>query len=201
MKVEHLQHRSSSAQSEVASKLTKTIESLESQIEAHMKTISQKDAKLKDSAKRIEQLENYIKNIEKELTDKIEKIELVNDNLQQELRESTNEINKLNDFLAGHRKDDNLSLSTVVEKLLVEKNEQIHELEERIDMLKSLAEFNNKSHSTEIDSKGSSRHKANFTETLESYSDFSDHTRHAVAFDESISPRYISISSSVKKVS
>ncbi|KAL6998680.1 A-kinase anchor protein 9 [Sarracenia purpurea var. burkii] len=195
------QHRSNSAQSEIAAKLTTTIESLHCQIDQYQKQIASKDTQLKDLSKKIDHLKNYIETTEAEFADKIRQAQAVNENLQKELVESNEEIYKLTELLGGHQKGPSvdLSLSTIVEKLLQEKNEQINQLEDKLEVLNSLAEIGNKSHSTEIESKSSSK-RVNFTETLESYADISDQTRHAVVVsDESFSPKSISISSSVVK--
>ncbi|XP_065220407.1 putative leucine-rich repeat-containing protein DDB_G0290503 [Planococcus citri] len=195
------QHRSNSAESEIVIKLTATIESLQCEVDKYQKQISSKDTQLNDLSKKIEHLNKYIKSAETEFAEKIQKFQTINERLQKEVHESNEEIYKLNELIEDHQKEphEDLGLSTIVEQLLQEKNEQINQLQDKLEVFKSLAEIGNKSHSTEIDSKSSSSKRVNFTETLESYADMSDHTRHAVVSDVSLSPRCISISSSIIK--
>lgn len=183
IKLENEQYRASTNQSEISSKLTKSIESLKCEVENCNKKIAQKDATIAESAKKLETLRTYIQSAEADFLSKTEKMEKLIGTLQKELKELHSGKDRLNELIAEYGGNEGADLVGSVKKILDEKNARISKLER--------------------DNNGNSlylKNRMNITETLETYSDYSDNIRHAASVDLSMSPHYLSSGSTTKKV-
>lgn len=188
------QHGHTTVQSDIQLEQTRTIESLELEIEYLKKCISQKDAKISNLMDKIKCSENYISNTEAEFKATIDKKNLYVTELRHQLQEQENEKEKLQKLLLKYHDKDEINMTDVFEMLLKERDEEIKHLEQKVSSLQSVMEEFNKVNSTDNDSK----HR-NFS-NLESSTD-SDVSRHAAMTEISAVPHYISIVSSTHVVS